>query len=56
MRVDDGLEEGTTSIEDKSEKIRNVPFLLTKVRNISGKFNDSRVAVGLRGDCVILIW
>ena len=49
-RVDDESKEGSSSLEDKSERMRNyVPFLLTKVRNISGRFNDSKIAVGLRG-------
>ncbi|CAB3995701.1 tyrosyl-DNA phosphodiesterase 1-like [Paramuricea clavata] len=48
-KVDDESKEGSSSLEDKSERMRNyVPFLLTKVRNISGRFNDSKIAVGLR--------
>ena len=50
MKVDDQPEEAGTSIADKSEKMRHLPFFLTKVRNISEKFNNSKVAVGLRGD------
>lgn len=49
MRVDES-EEGATSSEKKSEKTQNVPFLLTKVRNIPARFNASTVAVGLRGN------
>jgi hypothetical protein len=40
----------TLGAESKSERIRNVPYLLTKVRSIPGRFNDSKVAIGLRGD------
>ena len=50
MKVDDESEDGTTSLANKSEKMKYVPFFLTKVRNISEKFNDSKVAVGLKGD------
>ena len=61
MKVDDQPEEAGTSIADKSEKMRHLPFFLTKVRNISEKFNNSKVAVGLRGDyrltlIVVRVW
>ena len=61
VKIDDHLEEAGTSIANKSEKMRHLPFFLTKVRNISEKFNNSKVAVGLRGDyrltlIVVRVW
>ena len=47
MKVDESEKEGTSS-EDKSERMRSVPFLLTKVRSIPGRFNDCKMATGLK--------